>query len=108
MSQTSQTDVCATRQDFEIILVQHGPRPQKIAGHEEIAVREHQAPQTRLGERVFAVSIIGNTQEPQSYKIRPPLRSADRRPRRALPALVARENRTEFTVVLTAGGILRC
>jgi hypothetical protein len=47
-------------QDFEIILVQHGPRPQKIAGHEEIPVREHQAPQARHGERVLAVSIISN------------------------------------------------
>jgi hypothetical protein len=56
------------RQDFEIILVQHGPRPQKIAGHEEIPVREHQAPQARHGERVLAVSIIGNPQEPQSCK----------------------------------------
>ena len=62
------------RQDFEIILVQHGPRPQKIAGHKEIAARERQAPQTRLGERVFAVSIIGNTQEPQSYKTRPAIK----------------------------------
>ena len=56
------------RQDFEIILVQHGPRPQKIAGHEEIPVRAHQAPQAPHTERVLAVSIIGNPQEPQSYK----------------------------------------
>ena len=37
------------------------------------------------GERALAVSITANPQEPQSYKTRPPLRSADRRPRRALP-----------------------
>jgi hypothetical protein len=29
------------RQYFEIILIPHSPRPQKIAGHEEITAREH-------------------------------------------------------------------
>jgi len=54
--------------DFEIILVQHGPRAQKIAGHEETPAREYQAAQTGHDERVLAVLIIGNAQEPQSYK----------------------------------------
>ncbi|MGD0010918.1 MAG: hypothetical protein ABSE93_20545 [Terriglobia bacterium] len=58
------------RREFEIIPVQHGPRPQKIAGHKEVPLRKYPAPQTRHGGRVLAVSIIGNTQEPPSYKTR--------------------------------------
>lgn len=31
------------RQDFEIIFVEHGPRPQEIAGYEDVAVIEERA-----------------------------------------------------------------
>jgi hypothetical protein len=43
-------------------------RPQKIAGYEEISVREHEAPQARHGARLLADSMIGHTQEPKSYE----------------------------------------
>jgi hypothetical protein len=44
------------------------PRPKKIAGHEQIPVREHQAPQARHRAGLLAVSMIGHTQEPKSYE----------------------------------------